>query len=147
MAEGGTPLRRSTRHKKETSYKDIEGLDEISCSREGQDDLDNLPRHRKLGPKRKSFEPTPTNISSDIRAKTIHSTSRDGRMYALAGSDEYMRRQLFEKMEKWRNVCDEVPPELLDYTVGWGVCPGDWNGKGGERQQFKTFSYCSMLNH
>jgi hypothetical protein len=144
MAEkdGGTPLRRSTRQRKDISYKDIEKAAEIPDTPNSRDDeFNQSPRNLKRGPKPKPFEPTPRRISTDIRANSIYSTSREGRIYSIAGSDESVQLQIFEKMEKWRNVYDEVPDELLDYTVGWGVCTGDWNGNAGDRQKAKIFPY------
>lgn len=130
-----TVLRRSTRQRKEISY------DELLGSPESSTELDSSVSHkRKRGPKPKPFEPAFHSISVDKRANTIHSSSREGRIYAMAGSDGDMQRQLFEKMEKWRNVFDNVPEELLDFSVGWGTCTGDWDGKVGDRQNVKTFS-------
>ena len=138
----GSPLRRSTRQKKEISYKDIERFDEIPGSPDSpDDDFDQTPLNQKRGPKPKPFEPTPRRISTDIRANSINSTSREGRIYAIAGSDENVQRQIFDKMEKWGNIYDDVPAELLDYSVGWGICTGDWNGKAGDRQNTNTVLY------
>jgi hypothetical protein len=70
--------------------------------------------------------------------------SREGRLHGMAGSDESLKEDLFDRLEKWKKVFENVPDELLDYTIGWGVCTGDWDGKGGDRQKSKTFSYSSL---
>jgi hypothetical protein len=40
-------------------------------------------------------------------------------------------------MDKWKNILSEVPEELLNYSIGWGSCAGEWGDKGGERQKLK----------
>ena len=140
-SQDGYSLRRSTRQKREISSKDIgKGVESQPSPETGGDDSDDSVRPRKRGPKAKPFEPRPPSMSADNRANTVYSTSRDGRLYALAGSNENTQTQMFEKMDKWCDVSDHVPEELLDCTIGWGLCDGDWNGKGGNRQQFKIFS-------
>jgi hypothetical protein len=65
----------------------------------------------------------------------VSKISKDGKFALFAGDDDRVRKQLEMRYKKWKNVLTSIPAELLEYTIGWGVCSGDWEGKGGGRQK------------
>ena len=63
----------------------------------------------------------------------------------MSGTDETMREIYVQRLQCWRDVFSEIPEGLLDYTAGWGICEGDWNGKGGERQKTEPIAKESIV--
>lgn len=145
--DGGTTVRRSGRKRKEISYQAIEGASPTSATPdsvyesveepvEEQDDafvdesVEVVPLRR--GRKRR---PADGEHDSTVKKEGIGARTWDNRIYALAGSDRAVRAVMVEKADKWRDVLVNIPDELLDYTIGWGVCEGSWDSGAVERQK------------
>ena len=146
-------VRRSGRQRKPISYKDMHGDspshddspepvpvvangseaedEELSTSESEEmdaddDDDDVAPiRPRRAAAQRPHADSSITKIS------------KEGKFAFLAGDDDRVRDLVATRYKKWKNVLTGIPAELLEYTIGWGLCSGDWKGKGGERQKFE----------
>ena len=132
-------LRRSSRKRKEISYKDLGKTPEDSDGSEISPI--EKPTSEKKRPRKSvvteetSYVPPPEKSHTDSKGLNTNTKGREGRLNALAGTDENVRQIVLNRMDKWKGVLANVPEELLDYTIGWGECIGDWKGKGGHRQR------------
>ena len=145
--DGGTPVRRSSRKRKEISYKAIEGESATSETRDPVDEPFEEPVEEpddvfedepvEAVPLRRGRKRRPTDGEHDpsVKKEGIGARTWDDRIYALAGSDQTARAVIVEKADKWRDVLENIPDELLDYTIGWGVCEGSWDSDADERQK------------
>lgn len=145
--DGGTTVRRSSRKRKEISYQVIEDGESPTSATpqlaeepaEEPDDafvddaLEAVPLRR--GRKRR---PVDGDHVPSVKKEGIGAKTWDDRIYALAGSDPAARAAMVEKADNWRDVLVNIPDELLDYTIGWGVCKENW-GRGGDEQQKVEF--------
>jgi hypothetical protein len=137
MASESPGLRRSSRKRKEISYKDLGNTPNDSDESETAP-TEKQPRNKK--PRKSavteetSYIPHPEKSHTDSKSLNTYAKSREGRLNALAGTDESARQIVLSRMDKWKAVLARVPEELLDYTIGWGACIGDWKEKGGDRQ-------------
>lgn len=86
-----------------------------------------------------SHESTGINFSSKKRADQYLST-KDGRLTSIAGTSTAVRKALKERLDNWKDVISGVPEELVDFSIGWGVCTGDWQGEGGSGQRFTVLN-------
>ena len=143
--EEGHSLRRSSRKRKEISYKDLispAAEDNSSPEPESIDENDDDEPAFKPINKKKSLRNTSTSEIPSPRVDNKRSanayTTKEGRLHSMGGTDESIRITIQQRLEKWRDVLRKVPEELFDYTIGWGICTGDWDGKGGSRQKMET---------
>ena len=169
MEESST-VRRSGRQRKPISYKDLGGSpsrdsspdtpafvanasepddepDEDEPDLEADDDDDSL--HAAKRPRRAAARPAVTETSDTVSKAPMSKVSKEGRFAFLAGNDEDLREILQARWKNWKDTLTEIPQELLDYTIGWGTCSGDWEGKGGQRQKVEildTYNTCSIVN-
>ena len=138
--EAGHSLRRSSRKRKKISYKDLNSPaaeDSNSPEPEFIDD-DDEPAFKPINKKHSLRNASTSEVPSpklDNKRSAIAYTTREGRLNSMGGTDESIRDIVLQRLEKWRDVLRKVPEELIDYTIGWGICTGDWNGKGGSRQK------------
>jgi hypothetical protein len=135
--DGKPSLRRSTRQRKEISYNSLGKLPD-SPSPEPTEEPDSefveKPTWRRArGRPRHDGENTYVAVKSD---QLRHGRIED-RLTAVAGTDADTQATLAKRMDKWKNILSEVPEELLNYSIGWGSCAGEWGDKGGERQKLK----------
>lgn len=141
--DGGTTVRRSNRKRKEISYQAIEGQSPTSATPEPveepveeQDEpfvdetVEAVPLHR--GRKKR---PADGETDPSVKKEGVGPRTWDNQIYSLAGSDPAARAAMAEKVDKWRDILVNIPDELLDYTIGWGVCEGSWDNGGDERQK------------
>jgi hypothetical protein len=140
--EEGHSLRRSSRKRKEISYKDLNSPtveDNNSPEPEFIDEDDDEPAFKPIN-KKQSLRNASTSVvlSPKVDKRSVNAyTTREGRLNSMGGTDESIRNIILHRLEKWRDVLRKVPEELLDYTIGWGICTGDWNGKCGSRQKIE----------
>jgi hypothetical protein len=142
--EEGHTLRRSTRKRKEISYKDlISPAAEDNTSPEPDfidENDDDEPTFKPINKKQSLRNTTTSEIPStkvdNKRSANAH-TTKEGRLHSMGGTDESIRIIVQQRLEKWRDVLRKVHEELFDYTIGWGICTGDWNGEGGTRQKME----------
>ena len=139
--EGGRSLRRSSRKRKEISYSNlIAPAAEDNNSPEPEFiDEDNYeptfkPINKKQSLRNASASEVPSPKVDNKRSINAYNT-REGRLHSMGGTDESIRNAVLQRLEKWRDVLRRVPEELFDYTIGWGICTGDWNEKCGSRQK------------
>jgi hypothetical protein len=140
--EEGHSLRRSTRKRKEISYKGLAtpaAEENNSPEPEFIDEDDDEPAFKPIN-KKQSLRDASTSVAPSQKAdkRSVNAyTTREGRLMSMGGTDESIRDIVLQRLEKWRDVLRNVPEELLDYTIGWGIYTGDWNGKGGNRQKLE----------
>lgn len=143
-------VRRSTRKRKHISYKGL-GNDAEDSSPDPPfiDEPPSQPPNKKRLPPtsatREDSEPPSSLISK--RSNKFSLASREGRLTTIAGTDKTIRDNILRNLENWKDVLTQVPEELLDYTVGWVICTGDWNGKGGERQKSEIIQSLSLSDY
>jgi hypothetical protein len=148
-------LRRSSRRRTTISYKDVqedspahesspdtapfiangsepedESLEAPETSESEEMDVDD-DDDNEVAPKR----PKRAAAQRPRADPAMSKISKDGKFAFLAGEDDRIRELLVTRYKKWKNVLTNIPPELLEYTIGWGACLGDWKGKGGGRQK------------
>jgi hypothetical protein len=150
MAGDGQPeLRRSTRKRKEISYKDLEGAAKDNITDASVVEPPSKPPSKKHSIKsvttKEDYEPSSPSPEPERRSNPASLGNKEGRLTSIVGTDESLRDVLLKRLENWKNVLIKVPEELLDYTIGWGVCVGTWNGKGGDRQKFEIIQLLSPL--
>lgn len=139
-AEDGHSLRRSSRKRKEISYKDLTmptAEDSNSPEPEFIDEDDDGPAFKPID-KKESLRNASTSIAPSLKVdkrNTNAFATKEGRLNSMGGTDESIREIVLQRLDNWRDVLRRVPEELLDYSIGWGICTGDWNGKGGSRQK------------
>jgi hypothetical protein len=145
--DGGTTVRRSSRKRKEISYKAIEGASPTSGTPDPVDEPFEEPVEERddafedepveAVPLRRGRKRRPADGEHDpsVKKEGIGARTWDDRIYALAGSDQAARAAMVEKADKWRDVLVNIPDELLDYTIGWGVCEGSWDSGVDDRQK------------
>jgi hypothetical protein len=132
--EAGQPsLRRSGRQRKDITYNKIGKLSN-SPSPESSEELDaefvQKPLlRRSRGRPRKDDD----NIYLESRRRKKYESLSS----VPAETDSESQAGLSKRMNKWKHILSEVPEELLNYSIGWGRCTGDWGNKGGERQKAK----------
>jgi hypothetical protein len=148
--DGQSELRRSTRKRKEISYKDLENaaednITDASVVVEPPSEPPNKKPSSKSAATKEDYEPSSPSPKPERRSNLASLGSKEGRLTSIVGTDESLRDVLLERLENWKNVLTKVPEELLDYTIGWGVCVGTWNGKGGDRQTFEIIQLLSPL--
>jgi hypothetical protein len=138
----GYSLRRSSRKRKEISYKGLSppateenNSPEPEFIDEDDDELAFKPINKKQSLRNASTSVTPS-LKVDKRGANAY-TTREGRLNSMGGTDESIRDIVLQRLEKWRDVLRKVPEELFDYTIGWGIYTGDWNGEGGSRQKLE----------
>lgn len=140
-----TSVRRSSRKRKSVSYKDIEGVrsPDSATSKEPAEEpveepvedpfVDELPPEPR--PKKKAKAVEEDDVDPPSKKLGINAKGWDGRIYALAGTDQDAIAAMGDRAEKWKDVLGRIPEELLDYTIGWGIANGSWGTSGGERQK------------
>lgn len=133
--------RRSTRIRKETSHAVLEESPEdpnFPESGESEAVEDFHPKHRRRPQKTSVRSKTTDEVYKPIVSEKSNapSHSRDSRIISISGTDENVQAAMLDRMRKWKDVLEHIPENLLDYTIGWGVASGDWNGKGGGRQKY-----------
>ena len=150
--DGERPLRRSGRRKTEISYKDLEARSSNSATPEaigepyeadGLDELDepdepdaafvDEPVPERRGRKRRA--PDDTDHKPGNKQPGVAARGWDDRIYALGGTDRAAMAALGERVEKWKEVLTKIPDELVDYTIGWGICEGSWGPEPCEQQK------------
>jgi hypothetical protein len=135
--DGKPALRRSTRQRKEISYNSLGKLPD-SPSPEPTEEPDSefveKPAWRR-GRGRPRHDDEKTYVIS--KSDTIRHGRIEDRLTAVAGTDADTQATLAKRMDRWKNILSEVPDELLNYSIGWGSCTGEWGDKGGERQKPK----------
>ena len=127
-------LRRSSRKRTQISYKDLVGSPDAEPTPEP-----TSRRKRKAGDsdREDSYGPQVEDVDFQSRRTSGLKGSREAKFYALTGDNEAKKRKFERHMKAWKDVLTKVPEELCDYKVGWGVCEGNWEGSGGERQVFE----------
>ena len=143
--DAGPSLRRSSRKRKVISYKDLGAPSEDNDTpepefiEEEEEEEDDEPTFKPINKKRSLRNiSTPEVPTTKVDKRSTNGyTTREGRLNSIGGTDESIRDSILQQLAKWRDVLGKVPEELLDYTIGWGICTGDWNGKGGSRQKIE----------
>jgi len=140
------PRRRSTRIRKPISYSALE--QSVSPPPEEEEEDVFMPRdspelNPKPGRKRRKIEDEeeqPAVNFNIVKKDAGFMGSREGRLTSLAGSGLKARTTVHERLERWRDSATRVPEELLEFSIGWGVCQGEWGGEGGERQRWRVLA-------
>jgi len=169
MQEESSQLRRSGRQRKPISYRDLgnspsrdsspdtppfvandsepdEEPDEDEPNLEADDD-DSVRAAKR--PRPAAARAPVIETSETVGKPPMSKVSKEVRFAFLAGNDEDLREILQARWKNWKDTLTEIPQELLDYTIGWGTCSGDWEGKGGRRQKVEildTYNACSIVN-
>src|ERR1700738_3197998 len=158
MANDDTTVRRSGRIRTQISYQDLAKVSEGSSSEVASpetsdtesvsDSISSSPPRQKSRASRPRKDVPISENPSEIRAITYRNSkrsdnylnSREGRLSSISGTNVNARITVLERLEKWKDVLTQIPEELLDFTIGWGVCTGDWHGEGGAGQNFKVIA-------
>src|SRR5271170_1500582 len=101
-----TNLRRSSRKRKEISYKDLGTEDPIL------DPPPSIPTpSKRVSKPLHAPKPTPSRDASespfpksDKKNPSVSRSSREGRLQALTGTDEIARQKLRERFDKWKDT-------------------------------------------
>ena len=98
-------------------------------------------------PRRTAARRAVREASDTVNKTPMSKISKEGRFTFLAGNDEDLREILETRRKNWKDTLTEIPQELLDYTIGWGTCSGDWEGKGGQRQKVEIVDPYNPFNN
>jgi hypothetical protein len=153
-------LRRSGRIRTQISYRDLARLSETPGSEVGTpqslsspstlvyDSDDSTRGNRKA--RRRNDDNITVDDEKEFRAVKLHGKSRarseyllaskEGRLTSIAGTSATSRMAVAQRLETWKEIFEEIPDELVDFTIGWGVYTGDWNGEGGSGQKLTTIA-------
>src|SRR5579859_5474986 len=153
--DGETPVRRSSRKRKEISYKDVEGVTspnsatpetvEVEVEELDAAFVDEPVPEPK--PKKKARAAEYGDVDPASKKLGIGAKGWDDRIYALAGTDQDTATAMGERVDKWKDVLGKIPEELLDYTIGWGIATGSWGAGGGERQNVEFIDSRLFFEH
>jgi hypothetical protein len=149
-------VRRSGRLRTYISYRDLARLSETPDSEAGTpeslssspstvlDDSDDSTRGNRKG-RRRIDDNITVDDDKEFRAVKLHGKSRarsehfmaskEGRLTSIAGTSAISRMAVAQRLERWKDIFEEIPDDLVDFTIGWGVYTGDWNGEGGSGQK------------
>lgn len=130
--ESQSSVRRSGRQRKEVAYSK---LGKASYSPSPERDSEESDTEFDEKPLLRRPRGRPRKDDDNIYLDPPRSKKHESRSTVLSETDSDRQATLFKRMDRWKHFLSEVPDELLNYSIGWGQCTGNWGDEGGERQK------------
>jgi len=135
--EEAQTLRRSTRVRKQISYRALAGSPDPDPKATAEATPQRKRKARDDSDREDSYELQAEDGELERRRTSFFKKSRDAKFYVLSGENDKKKTKFAVQMKAWKNVLTKVPEALCDYTIGWGVCEGHWGANGGQTQVFE----------